>query len=113
MQNIKSSTKLILLSPNDNIYIVSQDIAAGEILLIDGDKISLSVNISMGHKIARQQINKGQKIIKYGFPIGVAAMTIKKGTHAHVHNIQSSYTKTHGLDQTSDGFGNYNIKGDN
>ncbi len=103
MQNIKSSTKLILLSPNDNIYIVSRDISAGEILLIDGDKISLSVNVSMGHKIARQQINKDQEIIKYGFPIGIATMDIEKGTHAHIHNIRSNHTKTYGLNQTSDG----------
>ncbi len=103
MQQIKNSTKLILLSPKDNIYIVSGDILAGETLLVNGEEVSLSVNVSMGHKIARQEINKDQEIIKYGFPIGVATVDIKKGSHAHIHNIRSNHTKTYGLDQTSDG----------
>ena len=36
-----------------------------------------------------KEIKKGEKVIKYGEPIGQATRDIKKGEHVHVHNIKS------------------------
>jgi len=36
-----------------------------------------------------KEIKKGEKVIKYGEPIGQATTDIKKGEHVHVHNIKS------------------------
>ena len=51
--------------------------------------ITAEDEISFGHKIALKEIKKGEKVIKYGEPIGQATTDIKKGEHVHVHNIKS------------------------
>ena len=43
-----------------------------------------------GHKIALNDIKKGENIIKYGYPIGHATEDIKKGDHIHTHNIKTN-----------------------
>lgn len=48
---------------------------------------NVEINIENGHKYARTDINKGEKIIKYGYPIGHATQLIKKGEHVHTHNV--------------------------
>ena len=40
------------------------------------------------HKFALTAINAGDRIIKYGSPIGVAVSNITSGSHVHVHNIK-------------------------
>ena len=42
-----------------------------------------------GHKQALEDIKKGEKVIKYGFPIGFASADIKKGEPVHSHNLKS------------------------
>ena len=50
---------------------------------------NVEVNIENGHKYALYDIEVGEQIIKYGFPIGVATTEIKKGEHVHTHNIKT------------------------
>ena len=47
-------------------------------------------DIKRGHKIAITPINKGENIIKYGFPLGHATQNIKKGEHVHTHNVKTN-----------------------
>lgn len=48
-------------------------------------------DIPFGHKIAVKDIRKGQEIIKYGKPIGVASTEIKSGDWVHTHNVTDNY----------------------
>ncbi len=50
---------------------------------------NVEVNIKDGHKYALCDIKKGEKVIKYGNPIGVAVSDIKKGEHIHTHNLKT------------------------
>lgn len=50
---------------------------------------NVAVNIETGHKKALCHINKGEKVIKYGFPIGVATEDINEGDHVHSHNLKT------------------------
>lgn len=50
--------------------------------------------ISAGHKVALKDIKAGEKIIKYGFPIGVATGDISKGDWVHVHNVKTLLNET-------------------
>ena len=43
-------------------------------------------------------IAAGEKVLKYGAPIGTATAAIAAGEHVHVHNIESDYTPTYHLD---------------
>ncbi len=50
---------------------------------------NVEVVLSTGHKRAARDIYEGEKIIKYGYPIGVATCNITKGEHVHTHNMKT------------------------
>ena len=50
-------------------------------VMLDGERA--------GHKIASRDIRDGEKVIKYGHPIGFATRDIKKGEWVHTHNLRS------------------------
>ena len=52
-------------------------------------KDNVKVNLENGHKFALSSIKKGEEIIKYGFPIGVATDDIKENEHIHSHNLKT------------------------
>ena len=52
-------------------------------------KDNIKVNLENGHKYALSDIKKGEEIIKYGFPIGVATDDIKENEHIHSHNLKT------------------------
>ncbi|MBQ9943019.1 MAG: altronate dehydratase [Clostridia bacterium] len=47
-------------------------------------------DINPGHKIALKDIAAGEKVIKYGNPIGVATCDIKAGQWVHSHNLKTA-----------------------
>ncbi len=49
--------------------------------------------VPAGHKLALRDIAEGERIIKYGFPIGIAAKPIKKGEWVHVHNVRTGLSE--------------------
>lgn len=51
---------------------------------------NVAVETDTGHKIALQDICKGEDVIKYGFPIGHATQHIVQGEHVHTHNLATS-----------------------
>ncbi len=55
---------------------------------------NVEVCLENGHKYARRDILKGENVIKYGFPIGVATANIKKGEHVHTHNLKTKLSKS-------------------
>ncbi len=93
----ETDDRLILLSPQDNVFVTRAPIARGEGVLINGRKINVTVSLSLGHKLARRAISPGEKVTKYGAPIGSATAQIQPGEHVHLHNLKSDYTATHSL----------------
>lgn len=51
--------------------------------------VTLARDIPPGHKFALRAIRKGEPVLKYGYPIGIAAADIAPGEHVHTHNVQS------------------------
>lgn len=51
---------------------------------------NVEIDLKTGHKVALCDISTGEKIIKYGFPIGSATCNIKKGEHVHSHNLATN-----------------------
>lgn len=64
-----------------------------EYVLIN-EKDNVRVCLENGHKYAVRDIKKGERIIKYGFPIGIAAQDIKAGEHVHSHNLKTALSGT-------------------
>lgn len=53
------------------------------------EDLFLTEKIPQGHKFAVKDIDRGQQIIKYGAPIGVAVERINKGCWVHTHNVKT------------------------
>lgn len=60
-----------------------------ELVLIHPDD-NVKVNLDNGHKYAVRDIKKGESIIKYGYPIGIAKADIAVGEHVHSHNLKTA-----------------------
>lgn len=91
----RTDSGVILLSSNDNVVVAVRSLSAGEHLLVDGKPITVKEPVARGHKLARSDIKEGDKIVKYGAPIGSSTRSISVGEHVHVHNVKSDYTATH------------------
>lgn len=86
---------LILLHPDDNVLICVSQIRKGDTLSIDGEAIVSDADIGVGHKVARRNLAQGQKVFRYGAPIGSMSSSVAKGGHVHMHNMQSDYIPSH------------------
>ena len=88
-------SRLVTLSPKDNICVVAQRLAAGETVAVAGEVVTIAETLPIGHKIAVRAITAGETVLKYGAPIGSATAEIAVGEHVHVHNLQSDYIPTY------------------
>lgn len=73
----------------DNVIVATTPIAKGKRLQIGSKTVTTMQDIPAGHKIACKAIAKGEDVIKYGFPIGIAKEDIAPGDWVHTHNVQS------------------------
>lgn len=99
----KTDGRLILLSALDNVFVVRAPIDEGETINLSGVMVAMTQALSMGHKLARSNISPGDKVIKYGAPIGSATAQIRPGDHVHLHNLKSDYTATYALQAAKEG----------
>ena len=60
----------IKIHSHDNVAVALADMAAGTVVTIDGDTVTLAQDIARGHKFTLRGIAKGDNVIKYGLPIG-------------------------------------------
>ena len=51
---------------------------------------NVEIDLTDGHKYARQDLQVGDLVIKYGNPIGHATAPIRKGEHIHTHNMKTN-----------------------
>ncbi len=89
-----SDPRLLKLSPSDNVLVLKCSIKAGETIQLDGETITIPVDLPLGHKIAASAIAPGERVIKYGVPIGSATQSISPGNWVHTHNLKSGYLPT-------------------
>ncbi len=82
---------LLRLAAEDNVAVAIKNIAAGTELEVDGLRLVARDPIPFGHKLALRPVRPGEKLIKFGVPIGSATRATEPGGHVHVHNIRSDY----------------------
>jgi hypothetical protein len=87
-------SRLLRLHPADNVLTVIRALEAGTRIIVEGGEATVSAPLAIGHKVAARQIAAGEKIVKYGAPIGSAACEIPAGAHVHTHNLHSDYIPT-------------------
>ncbi|MCA1934796.1 MAG: UxaA family hydrolase [Asticcacaulis sp.] len=86
---------LILLHPSDNVAVCRAAIAAGSVVTVGAEALSITEAIEVGHKVAVRDLKAGDKIFKYGAPIGSMTQDTPKGGHVHMHNMKSDYISSH------------------
>ncbi len=86
---------LILLHPDDNVLVCVAPITAGQTITIDAEPLASPQPVAVGHKVARRDLSPGDKVFKYGAPIGSATAPVVRGEHLHMHNMQSDYIPSH------------------
>jgi len=85
----------VLLNKEDNVFVCCKQLLTGEPTFLENTEVIMTSDITVGHKIARKTISKGEKIIKYGVSIGSAIQDIPYGEHVHMHNMKSDYIASH------------------
>ncbi len=83
------SKKTIIINPLDNVAVALCDLKKGE----THEGVTLSEDITKGHKFTLHAIKKGENIIKYGNPIACATADIAKGAHVHTHNVRTNLSE--------------------
>lgn len=91
-------SKLMQIHESDNVLVVKNSILPGDEAQIGGVGIVFQIELAFGHKVAAKDLRKGDKIIKFGVPIGSATEDIPVGCHVHLHNLKSDYLSTYTLD---------------
>ena len=86
---------LILLHPDDNVLVCVAAIAAGETVSIDGEALPAPQDVAVGHKVARRPLAAGERVLKYGAPIGSMTRPAARGDWVHMHNMKSDYIASH------------------
>lgn len=76
---------LLVIHPKDNVGVALADLERGT--HVHG--IDIKEDVRFAFKVALRDIHRGEQIIKYGEPIGVATEDIEAGRLVHVHNIRS------------------------
>jgi hypothetical protein len=82
---------IIVLSAEDNVGVAIKDIARGSDVAAGDTRLTARDDVPVGHKIALMAIAPGQKIVKFGVPVGSATQPIAAGAHVHMHNVKSDY----------------------
>lgn len=96
---------LMLLDPRDTILVCIAPVATGETVLIEGVAIRAPEPVGVGHKVARHALAPGDKVVKYGAPIGSITHATAPGALVHLHNMKSDYIASHSRDAVSEGKG--------
>ena len=83
-------TTAIVISAEDNVATALDAIECGQTIHTGGTTVTAAEAIPRGHKIALRAIAAGDRVIKYGSPIGTASHAIAVGAHVHTHNVASA-----------------------
>lgn len=76
------ASALVALGGGNRAYVGHRNEPLEEVLIIE--------DVPFGFKFAVKPIAKGEHILKYGVPMGVASRDIKVGEMVHVQNVDGS-----------------------
>ena len=86
----------VLHDADDTVaVVVVEGVRAGTAMtgwVMDDDRtieLEARQDIPIGHKVALKDMAVGDTVVKYGIDMGKVVSPIKKGEHAHVHNIKT------------------------
>ena len=82
------------INPADSVVVCLQAKKKGEIITVDGKSVVLNQDTPAGHKVLIKDVQKGEDIIKYGYPIGHAREDLKAGDWVNENNLKTNLSGT-------------------
>jgi len=99
-----------IIHPDEVIWVIVGDLKKveagirelnlGEVVRVDNLAVAAVADTALGHKLALLALGAGDKVIKYGMPIGSMTRPAVPGDWVHMHNMQSDYMPAHLRDAT-------------
>ena len=87
-------TTFLKINPADSVVVCLIEKKKGEVIDIDGKQISLNQDTPAGHKVLIKDVQEGEDIIKYGYPIGHALQAMKAGDWVNENNLKTNLSGT-------------------
>lgn len=87
MPSMDHPTTVLRIHPSDNVAVALHALSKGQSVSTNLPALS---DVPAGHKVSLRAIGKGEPVLKYGYPIGIATRDIQPGEHVHVDNMQSA-----------------------
>jgi len=84
--------ELVRIGGEDLVGVALRPLPAGLCCGFGDGAVTTLEEIPMGHKVALRDIEAGEPVVKYGFPIGEATRRIRAGEHVHTHNLRTLLT---------------------
>ena len=91
---MSGAARLLRLSEADNVYIATGPLRPGDVVHADGRQLPITEPVELGHKVAARPIEEGERVVRFGMPIGSATRPIAAGAWVHTHNLASDYIRT-------------------
>lgn len=78
------------IAEKDNVAVAIHPVHKGDVIKAGEGTVIAAEEIAQGHKIAIRSIDKGENVIKYGFPIGHTKEAVEPGMWVHTHNMETN-----------------------
>ena len=86
---------LLQIHPDDNVAVATRPIAKNTSISVAGLVVTTREACPLGAKIALRALTVGDKVIKFGEPIGSITASVDAGGYIHTHNLASDYLETY------------------
>lgn len=87
---MEEKKEYIRINAKDMVAVAMEPLEKGRKLKVNDIFVTIQEDIPQGHKFALKDIKKGEKILKYGNPIGIAKEDIQAGSWVHIHNMRTN-----------------------
>lgn len=82
--------RFLKINAADNVAVALADLSQGEVLDVEGVRVTLREPVARGHKFALRDLANGDHVVKYGYPIGHATVAVPAGSWVHSHNLKTN-----------------------
>ncbi len=84
------NASFIKINKADNVAVALKPLEKGSVVEIDGQKVELKDDIPYGHKFLLNNLEEGENVIKYGYPIGHLKMARESGALVNDQHIATN-----------------------
>lgn len=86
---------VIQIHPADNVCVATRPLPAGTEIVCGTVQFSLRERCPLGAKLALETMQAGDRVVKFGEPIGSLTADVEVGDYIHTHNLESDYLHTY------------------